>query len=198
MELPILLDVAGLAFPEGESNAGGVRRLRLIPASQLKLIHPERFPFPELGGYADHTVSSQHLIFSAGASLSEIQVLSSLCSFSDDMETQPNGEVFKHLIQIIVPKVRLDVVAWVQKYKAVAWVAFLQDRNGFNRMAGTPDQPLRIAVTFGQPLGNGNNQTVLTFASSVEHPAYFISGIEDTDLLVSSPFDGAFGFAFDA
>lgn len=198
MELPILLNPPALVTPLGQTNAGGLVRLRVVPAHLVRLIQPEAFPQPGRTGYALYTVSSQHLTFLPGASLSDIGVVPAYASFLDGQESGPNGDFFKPTVQIILPKVRPDVVAWVQQYRAVRWLAFLQDRNGFCRLAGTPHQPLALSAESAQPLGLGNNQTVLTFTASVEQPAYFLTGVEDADLLYAGPFSDEFGFMFDS
>lgn len=196
MELPIIYDIPALASPKGEVNVGGIMRLRIVPAALVQLIAPEQLPI--LAGSSGHTLSSQHLIFNQGASLSDIDIMPNYCSFTDTLDKDPNGDIFRHLLQIIIPKVRLDVVAWVHKYRAVRFLAFFQDRNGLCRMAGTPEQPLQIGVQFEQPLGFGNNQTIMTFMAAVEQPAYFLTGIEDADLIFDSPFSGSFGFSYDS
>ncbi|SFD47423.1 hypothetical protein [Spirosoma endophyticum] len=198
MQLPILFEPEDLVFPQESTNVGGLRTLRICPARHVSLIAPERFALPQHLGYSDFTVSSQHLIFSAGAILTNVDVIPDYCSFSDDMETSGHGELFKPTIQLILPKVRPDVVVWVQKYRAVRWLAFLEDRNGYCRLAGTPEQPLELGVKSGQELGKGRNQTVLTFSGLAQQPAYFLTGITDADLMYEGPFDPAFGFAFDA
>ena len=179
-------------------NAGGIRQLRIIPAQFVTLTKPERFPLPTLAGYMDNMVSSQHLAFAPGASLIDIDVKPEYCSFTDTMDPDANGDLFRPTIQIIIPKIRPDVVAWVQNYRAVRWLAFLEDRNGYCRLAGTPEQPLTIAAMFGQAMGKGSNQTVLTFTGAVEQPAFFLTGIADADLINAGPFDTVFGFGFDS
>ncbi|MVM39453.1 hypothetical protein GO730_20815 [Spirosoma sp. HMF3257] len=197
MTLPILDYPGEIIAPLTPDNAGGIRQLRLIPAQFVALLKPERFPLPTLAGYPDNMVSSQHLTFAPGASLMDVDVRPEYCSFTDIMDTDANGELFRPTIQLIIPKIRPDVVAWVQTYRAIRWLAFLEDRNGYFRMAGTPEQPLSVAATFGQPMGKGSNQTILTFTGAVEQPAYFVTGITDAVLLYVGAFTDAFGFGFD-
>ncbi|RAJ94221.1 hypothetical protein LX87_04106 [Larkinella arboricola] len=192
-----LKSIPAVTVPEQETNAAGIVRLRLVPADQLRFIKPERFPRPGHRGYPEFTLSEQHLLFADGASLVDVDVMPDYAFFSEDTETDANGRYFRPTIQLTIPKIRPETTIWLQRYEHVKWVAFLQDRNGFCRCVGTPDQPLIIG--FGQATGgkNGRNQTTLTFSTSVEQPAYYMLGIEDSYLIDSTAdFNSAFGFEF--
>ncbi|RCR69432.1 hypothetical protein [Larkinella punicea] len=189
----------GLESAEGQMNAGGIRRLRLIQADQLKIIRPDRFPLPGLAGYPDYTLSDQHLIFAAGASLTDIEIMPAYADFKEDADSDSHGTFYKPSIQLTLPKIRPAVAIWIQRNLAVRWIAFIADRNGFFRCLGTPEQPLRMAISQGTGSGSGRNQTALTFSGNVQQPAYFLEGVENEDLFnLLADFDESFSFDFNS
>ncbi|MGA0558303.1 hypothetical protein ACO2Q8_16710 [Larkinella sp. VNQ87] len=183
----------------GEGNAGGLRRLRLVPSHQLQFIHPERFPPPGQRGYDDIILSDQHLIFAPGYMITDVDVLPELAEFSEPAETSSQGVFFNPSIQIVLPKIRPDVTIWIHRNREVRWIAFIGDRNGFFRCVGTPTQPLRLAIQAQTGTHTGRNQTVLSFAGSVSQPAYYMDGIENEDLINPlADFDESFSFDFNS
>ncbi|WP_138993947.1 hypothetical protein [Larkinella sp. C7] len=192
--------IPDVLIPVQQPNAGGIARLRLVPADHLTLVRPERFPRPGLHGYADYTLSDQHFVFHPGASLVDVDVMPDYASFTEESQAEANGGFYVPTIQVVIPKVRPDVTIWLQRYRLVKWVALIRDRNGLCRCVGTPEQPLSMAVS--QATGNGQNgrsQTALTFSTSVEQPAYYVTGIENEDLFAAMPdFDESFSFDFNS
>ncbi|GAB3892324.1 hypothetical protein GCM10028803_05030 [Larkinella knui] len=189
----------GLESAEGQLNAGGIRRLRLIQADQLQIIRPDRFPLPGLAGYPDYTLSDQHLIFGAGASLTEIEIIPAYADFKEDADSDSHGTFYKPAIQLLLPKIRPAVSIWIHRNQEVRWIAFIADRNGFFRCVGTPEQPLRLEISQGTGAGSGRNQTTLTISGRVQQPAYYLEGIEDADLINPlADFDESFSFDFNS
>jgi hypothetical protein len=192
--------IPDVTFPDQQPNASGIMRLRLVPSNRLQFIKPERWPRTGLTGYDDFTLSSQHLYFTEDATITNVDLLPLYAGFSEDSESNSQGVFYRPSIQITVPKIRPEVTVWMQRYQQVKWIAFIQDRNGYCRCVGTPDQPLMLAM--GQTTGggiNGRNQTTLTFSASVEQPAYYMTGIDDADLINgSADFDDSFGFDFNS
>ncbi|WP_460635931.1 hypothetical protein [Larkinella harenae] len=190
----------GLGAAEGETNAGGIQRLRIMPANQLRILRPERFALPGRSGYPAFTLSSQHLFFQPDYTLTDVEIMPGSGEFAEPDNSSSQGVLYAPSIQLTIPKVRPDARIWLHQNRNVRWIAFLADRNGFFRCVGTPDQPLALSVNAGTGSGVlGRNQTVLTFSGNVQQPAYYLQGIDDECLIDLSPdFDESFSFEFNS
>ncbi|WP_307143061.1 hypothetical protein [Siphonobacter sp. SORGH_AS_1065] len=125
-----------------------------------------------------------------------MELIPDYASYSEDVGSNDNGGLYNCSIQIVIPKDRPDVTAWIHRNREKRWVALIRDRNGFVRMVGTDEQPLTLDVK--NTLGNktGRNGRTMAFSASTLMPALYLDSIESQDLFGVYEFDFSFSYDF--
>ncbi|PMD97692.1 hypothetical protein BWI97_08770 [Siphonobacter sp. BAB-5405] len=183
----------GLTTAEGEANAAGINRLRLIPAELLTVALPDpnsEFDLPDL--YID----SRSIFLNDATDFVDIDVIPEYASYSEDLVEDANGEVYQCSIQLAIPKDRPDVTAWIHRNRQKRWVALIRDRNGFIRLVGTDQQPLQLSVKGGLGAKNGRNGRTLALSTNAIMPSLYVDSIESVDLFATTEFDFSFSHEF--
>ncbi|RAJ92229.1 hypothetical protein LX87_05197 [Larkinella arboricola] len=184
----------GLEAAEGEMNAGGITRLRLMPASRLMIELPDLIP--TCPGLPDPYIDGRSIFQLEEGDFVDIDVIPKYASYSENLQTNPNGEYYQTQLQLVLPKDRPAVTAWIHRKRGIRWIALFRDRNGFNRLAGTQSHPLRMEVQGGTGTGDGQNARTLTFSANTPFPALYVESLESQDLFANTEFDFAFSFDF--
>lgn len=184
----------GLESAEGEMNAGGISRLRLIPANRLRILLPDLVPIYQ--GLPDLFIDQRSILQVEQADFVNIDVMPKYASYSESLALDPNGEYYQSKIQLMIPKDRPVISAWIHRKRGIRWIALFRDRNGFNRLAGTDTNPLKMEVTGGTGTGEGQNARTLTFSANTPYPPLYLEGLESEDLFQWAEFDLSFNFDF--
>lgn len=183
----------GLTVAEGESNAAGISRLRLIPSDLLTVDLPD--PIHQFG-LADLFIDSRSIYLNDDADFVDMELIPDYASYSEDPASNDNGALYNCNIQIVIPKDRRDVTAWIHRNREKRWIALIQDRNGNCRMVGTIDQPLSLSVknTLGNKTGRNSRSLALNATSIM--PALYLDSVESKDLFGTYEFDFSFSYDF--
>lgn len=186
----------GVSVPDGEPNAGGIYRLRLIPSAQLSIILPDRYSrFP---GLPDMFIDSRAIFLNDDVDFVDVDVLPDYATYFENQLEEANGDYYDIGLQLTIPKDRPEVTAWIHRNRQMKWVALFQDRNGCIRLAGTQDQPLRMTVSssLGQAGARANNAKVLSLSARTIWPAIYLQSIDSAEIFATTEFDISFSFDF--
>ena len=163
----------GLTIAEGETNAGGITRLWLVPAHQVRMKGSDFIPRSEISGFEDLKIDRRSFRLLGGASFVEIEVIPEYTSFSEKVVPAASGEAYQVSLGITIPKDRQTVTAWLHRYRAFGFVALFTDRNGQHRLAGTDRQPLYIDA--GGSIGKSRNSKSVSLQGTTPTPAYYVA-----------------------
>jgi hypothetical protein len=156
--LPAIQPLCGLNLP------GLLGCLRVIPASNvlhvplvMGSVHQGELVLRDPLNYAD-------LWFQAGSG-----------QFEESEDDDEQGPLYKQKLTIVTPRDEPDVAVAIAAYRAHRYfVALYQDGNGYTKLVGSPEWPLRFeaALSTGQRPGDRNGHTIV-FAVNSPTPAYF-------------------------
>ncbi|MVN77838.1 hypothetical protein GO988_16015 [Hymenobacter sp. HMF4947] len=124
-----------LPLPPNECpNVGGVRGLRVWPASNVRL--------PAYQGVS----LLDPLVVLDPDNYADIWFLPDSAGFSEPQDDSVQGDLYKPVIQLVVPKDAPDIGEAVARLTAVRYlVAGYTDGNGLSKLVGTPENPLRFS-----------------------------------------------------
>ena len=153
-----------LPLPPNECfNTGGVRALRVWPASNVQIplyagsILPTPITLLDPRNYAD------------------IWFLPDSAGFVEPEDDNAQGDVYKPSIELVVAHDAPDLQEAIARLRAVRYVvAAYEDGNGLTKLVGTPDNPLRFSA--GLETGKratDRNGYPLVFAGQTPAPAPF-------------------------
>jgi hypothetical protein len=170
--------------PNDCPDIGGVRQLRVWPASNVRL--------PAYTGVRITTA----LTLLDPLNYADIWFQPDSGSFDEPQGLDAQGDYYKPSLQLVVLKDDPDLMEAIERLRAVRhFVAAYRDANGQVKLVGTPQHPLRFAAgleTGKRP--NDRNGYPLSFTGQTPRPAPFYSML----LPGAAPFRRAFssGFSF--
>lgn len=176
-----------LPLPPNECpNAGGVRALRMWPASNVRL--------------PAYTGSSllQPLTLLDPDNYADIWFLPDTAGFSEPEAEDAQGELYKPNLQLAVARDAPDLQEAIARLRAVRFfVLAYADGNGLTKLVGTPDYPLRFAAGLetGKRAGERNGYP-LAFAGLTPEPAPFYLTQEAGPAPARRAFSAGFSFGF--
>ncbi len=154
-----LLDLA----PNDCPNAGGLRALRVWPATNVRL-----------PAYAGSSLTVPITLLDA-RNYADIWFVPDSGSFAEPEADDVQGDFYKPNLQLQVARDAPDLQDAIARLRAVRFVvAAYQDGNGLTKLVGTPDQPLRFAA--GLETGKrptDRNGYPLAFTGLTSRPAPF-------------------------
>jgi hypothetical protein len=170
-------------------NQGGINLLRLIPVQHIVSI-PEPVQM----------LISEDILLEDGTTFYQVLFSENSGSYKETFAEEDNGEFFKQLLQVTVPKDRPAVAHFCDQLTGVRCVAIYQDANGYDKLIGSLEYPL----TFKGDLETGaasvsRNGHTIAFAADSPHKAYFFTG--GTEASPPTPegegvFDDTYDFTF--
>ena len=121
--------------PNDCPNIGGVRALRVWPASNVRV-----------PAYAGSSLTTAITLLDP-LNYADIWFLPDSAGFEELQADDVQGDFYKVGLQLVVTKDAPDVAEAVARLSAVRYfVAAYADGNGLTKLVGTPDNPLRFAA----------------------------------------------------
>jgi hypothetical protein len=168
-------------------NVGGVRGLRVWPASNVRI-----------PAYRGVTLATPIVLNDPG-NYADIWFLPDSGGFTEPQGDDVQGDSYKASLQLVVPQDAPDVAEAIARLTAVRYlVAGYTDANGFSKLVGTPDNPLVFSADLetGKRAGDRNGYP-LSFSGLMPQRAPFYLAMP----LVSNPpqrraFSPGFSFGF--
>ena len=189
LSLPVAppLPVPLLHLPPNECpNIGGVRALRVWPASNVRL-----------PGYAGQSLTTAITLLDA-QNYADIWFLPDSAGFEESQADDAQGDCYKPVLQLLVAKDAPDVAEAVARLSAVRYfVAAYADGNGLTKLVGTPENPLRFSA--GLETGKratDRNGYPLTFSGLTPTRAPFYLTQATGPVPVRRAFSAGFSFGF--
>lgn len=140
---------------KGSPNAGFVRKLMLIPSSDILLL-----PDPSLLlGYTDSQVLPiSYVPIATDAQAITFEFPAKSCSYNMNQNPSNDGPLYLISITGVLPKLLASVARELEKRKGLKWIAFIEDMNQNFYIAGTTDYPL--SLSYSQAINDQNNTTL--------------------------------------
>ena len=125
---------------------------------------------------SDITVSGNQVTIASDVNVIDIYIREDSSSFSEDLSTSFAGKVYKVEISAIVPcdtSESLKQIADMER--RCKYLVIYQDGNGFYKLAGTTEVPLRFSAKATTGSGaSGLNHYAITFEGKQRNRAIFI------------------------
>ncbi|MFN3381425.1 MAG: hypothetical protein ACK41O_18340, partial [Runella zeae] len=169
-----------------EQNASGLRALRLLPVEWVTHFFDPLITAP-VSVYAQ--LKTGDIVLKQGLLPIDIEIDPNYSSLNEDKSDDPAGSRYRASVSFTIPKDRPALAYWLRTCGDVRFLALMEDRNGFFRVAGTKEQPLRLSWSASP--GNGRTgRGNRTFNLSVESTAmvYFSEGISNDFLIGTGPY----------
>ena len=167
-------------------NIGGVRALRVWPASNVRL-----------PAYAGVSLLAPITLLDAG-NYADVWFLPDSAGFEEPEVNDAQGVGYKPSVQLVVARDAPDVAEAVARLAQVRYfVAAYQDGNGLTKLVGTPEYPLRFAAGLetGKRAGDRNGYP-LTFSGEAPRRAPFYLTQEVGAPPSRRAFSAGFNFGF--
>ena len=181
---------------EQSTNAGGIRRLKLLPESAVMAVldpvqFPNVLPFP--------TMPICNIVLRSNAIVTEFALLPSMSGFSVAHQRTVYGDEYAVEVGWQVPKQRAEVLGWCIQNIGSRWVALLEDRNGLCYVVGDIENGLELtyAAHSGEQATSAN-KTAFKLAGRLNHQPWLLETIESSALFKDAAFDYSFDLSFDA
>lgn len=129
-----------------QPNIEGFNKLEVIEASKVTQINPS----------TTNPAAQISIVLQYGASFEDIPLVMGTGQLTDDAVSDDSGEYHQINIQAEVAKTRRDVDQWIDENHFRDFVLKITDRNGNIRLAGTPDNPLRLSPSMSNPASGRN------------------------------------------
>lgn len=177
-----LLDLA----PNDCPNSGGLRALRVWPASNVRL-----------PAYAGSSLTVPIVLLDA-RNYADVWFVPDSAGFAEPESDDAQGDLYKPNLQLLVARDAPDLQDGIARLRAVRFVvAAYLDGNGLTKLVGTPDQPLRFAAgleTGKRPIDR--NGYPLAFTGVTSRPAPFYLAQPTDPAPARRAFSGGFNFGF--
>lgn len=172
--------------PNDCPNAGGVRALRVWPASNVRL-----------PAYTGVTIATAITLLDP-QNYADIWFQPDSGGFEEPQALDAQGDYYKPSLQLVVVKDDPDLMTAIERLRAVRhFVAAYRDANGQTKLVGTPDNPLRFAA--GLETGKrpaDRNGYPLSFTGQAPRPAPFYLMVTPGTAPVRRAFSAGFSFGF--
>jgi hypothetical protein len=153
-----------LPLPPNECpNIGGVRGLRVWPASNVRI-----------PAYQGVTLATP-LVLNDPGNYADVWFLLDSAGFTEPQADDVQGDSYKTSLQLVVPQDAPDIAEAIARLTAVRYfVAGYTDGNGLSKLVGTPDHPLVFSADLetGKRAGDRNGYP-LTFSGIMPKRAPF-------------------------
>ncbi len=172
--------------PNDCSNTGGVRALRVWPASNVRL-----------PPYAGSNLMTAITLLDAD-NYADIWFQPDSAGFDEPEDVDAAGPFYKPQLQVVVLRDAPDLQQAIAQLRAVRYfVAAYADGNGLTKLVGTPDHPLRLTAGLetGKKPGDRNGYP-LVFAGLTPEPAPFYLAQPVGTPPVRRAFSAGFSFGF--
>lgn len=172
--------------PNDCPNIGGVRALRVWPASNVRL-----------PAYTGSSLAVPLTLLDA-QNYADIWFLPDSAGFEEPEADDVQGDLYKPLLQLAIAHDAPDVQEAIARLRAVRYfVLAYADGNGLTKLVGTPEQPLRLAAGLetGKRPGDRNGYP-LSFAGLTSRPAPFYLTQEVGTVPTRRAFSAGFSFGF--
>lgn len=172
--------------PNDCPNTGGVRRLRVWPASNVRL-----------PAYAGSTLGVPLTLLDKD-NYADIWFQPDSAGFDEAEDFEAAGPFYKPQLQLVVLRDAPDLQEAIARLRAVRYfVVAYADGNGLTKLVGTPENPLRL--TAGLETGKkptDRNAYPLVFAGLTPQPAPFYLTLPVGVAPVRRAFSAGFSFGF--
>lgn len=166
------------------TNIPNLKKLRLIAIDDvLEIAEP-------IGD--DWSIPLTGIVCKAGVTLIDVKFGYRMASFSENMQTTPNGISYVQRVEAIIPKDCPQVVTGINFLQNRKFLGLIKDGNGRWRILGTKKQPLRVT---GNVLSIGDNARTLALSTEIKQQGYFYGSVRD-DVLLSKHFNQSFTISF--
>ena len=184
MVFRVVLGMITIEASTKSTNVPNLKKLRLIAIDDvLEIAEP-------IGD--DWSIPLSGLVCKTGVTLIDVKFGYRMASFSEDMQTTPNGVNYLQRVEAIIPKDCPQVVTGINFLQNRKFLGLIKDGNGRLRILGTRKQPLRVTVNL---LTIGDNSRALTLQAEVKQQGYFYGSIRD-DVLIAKYFNQTFTVNF--
>jgi hypothetical protein len=176
-----------LPLPPNECfNTGGVRALRVWPASNVRI--------PLYTG----SILPTPIILLDPRNYADIWFPVDSAAFVEPEDTDAQGDIYKPSLTLEVPQDAPDLQEAIARLRTVRYVvAAYEDGNGLTKLVGTPDNPLRFSA--GLETGKratDRNGYPLVFAGQTPQPAPFYLTTSRGPAPGRRAFSSGFSFGF--
>ena len=160
----------------GEVNAGGIYgEVRLLPIDWVeKLDEP-----------VDGMLQAGGLVLKPNAYWIGVLAVDNGVNYNEKSITTEYGIAYEPTLRLELPKVRPSVVSWVREYAKVGFLAMFKDRNGYNRLVGTVEQPLNVLADMTTGMRAGKNFTALMMNCVMPRPSLFVDSMNEALAYIS-------------
>ncbi len=107
-------------------NLGGLLRIWAVPPTDI-------------------TISLNSISFSATQNIVEIYCTPGSMSFTEKESQEKHGTAYKNELKAFIPKDSPDALTIIIQMSGRKWVVVMMDQNGYFKVVGTPEIPLRVS-----------------------------------------------------
>jgi hypothetical protein len=174
------------------SNAGGLRRLRLLPESAVvDVLDPVRFP----NTLAYPTVPVGNLLLT-DSTTTEFVLPPVPAGFSVTHSTTVYGDEFAVSILFRIPRQRAELVGWLSRNLGRRWIVLAEDRNGLISILGDVDNGLVLTTALATgDQATGQNSIGFELTGRISHAPWLA---EQWTMFPEGAFDFSFDSSFDS
>jgi hypothetical protein len=175
----------------GETNASGIRRIKLIDVNDVLSIKKPYFNKDNDSWY----VPLSGFRLKPQAAIISIDFFSGLAGMTENMVESESGITFQSNVETSVKIDNPDCAISVSLLVDRGLIGLVEDRNGICKVLGDLKQPLRLVSTV---VSIGGNERLLGFGCEMKHQAYFIETIREEYLFLghTRAFSKGFSFGF--
>jgi len=176
-----------------ETNAAGVRRVKLVDVSDILSIKKPFLHRKE--GVKNWHVPLSGFKLKPTATIVSIEFFSGLASMTENLIESEGGIAFQTNVDTSVKIDNADCAMAVSLLVDRGLIGLVEDRNGTCKVLGDLKQPLRLVSTL---VSIGANERLLGFSCTMKHQAYFIETIREEYLFLghTRAFSKGFSFGF--
>jgi hypothetical protein len=172
--------------PNDCPNTGGVRALRVWPASNVRL-----------PAYLGQNITTPILLLDPD-NYADIWFLPDSAGFDEPEGGDAQGDLYKPTLQLVIAKDAPDLQEAIARLRAVRlFVAAYVDGNGLTKLVGTPENPLRFSA--GLETGKratDRNGYPLAFTGQTPQPAPFYLALPVVTPSHRRAYTAGFSFGF--
>lgn len=172
------------------ANAGGIKRLLLVPRTDVVGILPA----------VDMELAPGSVLLATTADLTDLRFAQNSCDFVQDMAESEAGVSCNVRINCDIPKQQATVLNWYAQRLEREFLAMAQDYNGTWFLAGDPETlGLRLSAVMGTGSRPADkNLTRFQLTGQMWHPCYILQEFDLSILTGNFDFSTEFDLSFNA
>ncbi|OIN61190.1 hypothetical protein [Arsenicibacter rosenii] len=167
---------------DGEHNAGGIRRLKLIPTTDIislfdPELHPDVLPYP--------FIAITNLELADNATILDLTFQRDTAVYSWVVDETPNGEIYTVSVTLEIPRLQQTLLGWFSLNRARRWVVLAEDLNGTCYLIGDPDNGAMLTGSATTGVRAGRNVQRLELQVKQKHTPWLLENLNHLIMLIN-------------